>query len=649
VPKRQKAGWLLLVLREEGATLLAITYQKKTYQCLIALEQNNADADLEEKLLECLKRFPAGEVELAISVPDNWCTRITAEFDCRLDDQDILDFVLLDRGKYFPELSKELLLDCCCDKAGCIQVAALEKSQLLVVYDAVETFSTELLIVESGSQAMDRLRRASNSEKIDLKNIVEEMGSPFELESESAALLLSIVTPLGRKKSGHNFAPWRIREKNEKRIMRHRKFFKVFLAFFAVFGLLFGGVQTEKFFEKASFDREKMQTKESTEKQMESPVSKNERVKVRELLKDIAKRLNRKVIVSDEITASMRLPDDAILPGTLWDYILTVQHLSEMKIDDAYYVAPASEVKRYVTEEKISPSLLWHRINLSHRDVKEFVDLLLQSQLLTASHHVMSDEVSNVLWFQSGSSLAQDVERLSLEFDQDPAQIQIEARIVFVDKDYERELGFSFSSGAESEANTGGLQVDTAALAATGSNIIHLVDSKALDLELAALEKEGHGEVISRPSLLTLNRQSASVQAGEEVPYQETSGGGASTVRFKKAVLSLEVTPVLRSGNSVLLDLQVTQDKPSSQTVLGVPAINTRAIKTQAEVQDGETVVLGGIYEITTGEGVRQVPGLSKLPLIGGLFKYKRRVRNKRELLIFVTPTIVRNHDYEKQ
>jgi type IV pilus assembly protein PilQ len=141
--------------------------------------------------------------------------------------------------------------------------------------------------------------------------------------------------------------------------------------------------------------------------------------------------------------------------------------------------------------------------------------------------------------------------------------------------------------------------------------------------------------------LFTANQQTASIESGEEIPYQEISKSGGTGIAFKKAVLSLKVTPQIMPGNRVLLQLQVNQDKPSNRMVLGVPAISTRQMSTNILVKNGETVVLGGIYEENKENGQQRIPFLGKIPAIGWLFKQFSVTENKRELLIFVTPKII--------
>lgn len=164
-----------------------------------------------------------------------------------------------------------------------------------------------------------------------------------------------------------------------------------------------------------------------------------------------------------------------------------------------------------------------------------------------------------------------------------------------------------------------------------------------LELELSALQAEGRGEVISNPRIITSNQQEALIEQGTQIPYQQSAGGasGATTVSFKKAVLSLRVTPQITPDDKVIMDLVVTKDSVG-QVFNGVPSINTREISTQVLVDNGQTIVLGGIYELQKNQAVRKVPFLGDIPFVGLLFRTKSWINNKNELLIFVTPKIIK-------
>jgi type IV pilus assembly protein PilQ len=167
-----------------------------------------------------------------------------------------------------------------------------------------------------------------------------------------------------------------------------------------------------------------------------------------------------------------------------------------------------------------------------------------------------------------------------------------------------------------------------------------------VDLELSALEAEGAGEIVSTPRVITANQKEASIKQGVEIPYQQSASSGATTIQFKEAVLELTVTPQITPDNNIIMDLTVSKDNVGEIISTGglggtVPSIDTRSVETQVLVADGQTVVLGGIYETERRETVTKVPFLGDIPGLGRLFKSTQRVNNKAELLIFVTPRIL--------
>src|SRR5690606_6520668 len=168
------------------------------------------------------------------------------------------------------------------------------------------------------------------------------------------------------------------------------------------------------------------------------------------------------------------------------------------------------------------------------------------------------------------------------------------------------------------------------------------IGSYLLQLELSALLAEGRGEEIASPRVITANQREAVIESGVDIPYQQATSSGATSVSFKKAALQLRVTPQITPDDRVLLDLQVNQDTRGAPDVLGVPPINTRSVSTQVLVDDGETVVLGGIYNQVDRKSSDRVPFFGDLPAIGFLFKKNRVERSRTELLIFVTPRILR-------
>ena len=167
-------------------------------------------------------------------------------------------------------------------------------------------------------------------------------------------------------------------------------------------------------------------------------------------------------------------------------------------------------------------------------------------------------------------------------------------------------------------------------------------DDFLVDLELSALESDGQAEVVSQPRVVTADRQTASIKSGEEIPYQEASSSGATSVSFKEAVLSLEVTPQITPDDKIIMDLVVNQDSRGEVTA-GIPSINTNEVTTQVLVGNGETVVLGGIFQSEVATQTTKTPFLGDIPYLGRIFKRTEHIDERSELLIFITPKIIKN------
>ncbi|MGM0451389.1 MAG: type IV pilus secretin PilQ, partial [Pseudomonadota bacterium] len=168
-------------------------------------------------------------------------------------------------------------------------------------------------------------------------------------------------------------------------------------------------------------------------------------------------------------------------------------------------------------------------------------------------------------------------------------------------------------------------------------------DGFLLDLELSALESDGQAEIVSQPKVVTADRQEAGIKSGEEIPYQEASSSGATSVSFKEAALSLNVTPQITPDDNIIMDLEVNQDS-RGQVTAGIPSIDTNSVQTQVLVGDGETVVLGGIFQSEVATNVLKTPFLGDLPYLGSLFRQTEKIDERSELLIFVTPQIMESN-----
>lgn len=317
--------------------------------------------------------------------------------------------------------------------------------------------------------------------------------------------------------------------------------------------------------------------------------------------------------------------------------LLAAQNLGKWQMGNIWFIAPKDElIKRKQDDIK------WQELSEESQPLKtmlwpirfgeaEIIAHFLQDEklsLLSKRGFVRVDKRTNTLCVKETEEHLKSLHQVIQKIDVPTQQVVIEARLASVDSDIERELGVDFSLSNE-------LSGEAPQPGRFSIAVAHLPDGSHIDVKLAALEREGRAELISSPSLFTANHQPASIEAGEEVPYQEVSESGGTAVVFKKAVLGLKVTPQVLPGNKVLLELKISQDRPSNQMVQGMPVIRTRQINTQVLVKNGKTIVLGGIYETNREENVRRLPFISDLPVLSWLFKEQKKSQNKRELLIF--------------
>ncbi|HVT62178.1 MAG TPA: type IV pilus secretin PilQ [Legionellaceae bacterium] len=271
--------------------------------------------------------------------------------------------------------------------------------------------------------------------------------------------------------------------------------------------------------------------------------------------------------------------------------------------------------------------------------------------LLSKRGSVIVDGRTNTLWVEDTSKQLHKLLRFIKYFDVPAQQIVIEARLVNMNQESARDLGIRLgliSPRPNDASTTGGrLGVDLAAkpLEATAASLgltqALLASQRLLDIELSALESQGKAKVLSSPRLVTSNQIAAVIESGEDIPYQEFSANGTTSVSFKKAVLRLQVTPQMTTHEELMMSLVINQDADSGKRVQGVPIIATKSIETNILVHNGQTVVLGGIYQQDHNRQIDQIPFLGQLPLIGDLFQRKQMRLRHEALLIFITPHIV--------
>jgi len=303
-----------------------------------------------------------------------------------------------------------------------------------------------------------------------------------------------------------------------------------------------------------------------------------------------------------------------------------------------------------------------------HRDIFKRHTDSLQTPLITSivsTHYIQTDELAKllsdpklgllsyrgyitaalknqILVLHDTKNRIKHIKSLIRQLDHPEPQVLIKAQIVDIDSHYVQSLGALLQSKAPAHANPYRQEEHTSAMNHVSLPLFKFKDGSHLNLVLSALENQGHARLISSPELLTLNKHTASIQSGQEIPYQESTSSGATSISFKKAVLKLQVTPDILPHHRIRLHLIVNQDKVSSLSVLGVPAIETQELNTTAIVESNQTLVLGGIFVQIRTHQRSGIPGLQKLPILGALFRQKEKSTQRRELLIFVTPVIVK-------
>ena len=420
-------------------------------------------------------------------------------------------------------------------------------------------------------------------------------------------------------------------------------------------------------------------------------------IDVRAVLQLLADTSGQNIVVSDTVKGRVTLRLQNVPWDQALDIVLRTKGLDMRKKDNVILVAPQAEIaareKAELAAQKDIQELAPLRtefLQVNYAKASDIAKLLKSGgggSLLSPRGNVSIDERTNTLLVQDTAEQLDAIRSMVATLDIPVRQVLIESRIVIVSDDFSRDLGvragftrvsddvgdlFAISGSAQSTDSIVGSALDN--LANTGNpypvqvpfgnfdryNVNMPVSNPAgrialaildfddflIDLELSAAQAEGKGKIVSSPRVITANQREAIIEQGVEVPYQESASSGATTTQFKKAVLSLKVTPQITPDDRVILDLEVNKDSVGqlvpSATGGFVPSIDTRSITTQVLVNDGQTVVLGGIMETEEREGERKVPFLGDIPGLGVFFKSKSKSNNRDELLIFVTPKILR-------
>lgn len=374
-------------------------------------------------------------------------------------------------------------------------------------------------------------------------------------------------------------------------------------------------------------------------------------IHVKRLLHKISQFAQKNIVISPQIKGQMALHLQDVTWQQALKAVVASQNLDRKNIQGVIYIRPGH------SSGSSSSSVQTHVLNLNYADAQHMAKLLShQSDHDAKLINVTADERTNSLLVESSADHWQKVKRLVHQLDQPSPQIMVKARVVSIDQTYRRQLGVRFglkkvkpfkSTHSTGSAKSRGLHVDWPGVSSAASNaglaMFKVAKDIWIDTELSALATEGHAQIISNPELVASNHQSAEIEAGRKIPFQEKTGEGSTTATFKKAVLKLKVTPQVVHDDQLLLHLTVSQDSQGSERVKGVPTINTRQINTNVLVNNKQTIVLGGIYEKTRQHNTRKVPFLSAVPLVGQLFQFHDNRNRKRQLMIFVTPTLLKS------
>jgi type IV pilus assembly protein PilQ len=420
-------------------------------------------------------------------------------------------------------------------------------------------------------------------------------------------------------------------------------------------------------------------------------------IDVRSVLQLLADTSGQNIVVSDSVTGNLTLRLQNVPWDQALDIVLRTKGLDKRRQDNVIIIGPTEELasreKAELAAHKEVQELSPTHTEFMQVNYAKVIDLAKLIKTTNAKDSMLSprgslsiDERTNTLLVQDTADKLADIRRLVQTLDVPVKQVLIEARIVIVSDTFERDLGARFGVTSAQKNGSNGLlsvtgtgtgadtmtqsaignlastgrvtpvttpslanryQVNLPAANTNGSIGLSLLGgSYIVDLELSAAQNEGKSETISSPRIITANQKQATILQGTEIPYQESASSGATTTQFKNAVLSLKVTPLITPDNRVVLDIDVSDDSVGSQVTSAtggsVPSIDTRQIITQVLVNDGQTVVLGGILDTTKTKSANKVPWLGDIPVLGNLFKSTTNINNKKELLIFITPKILR-------
>ncbi len=415
-------------------------------------------------------------------------------------------------------------------------------------------------------------------------------------------------------------------------------------------------------------------------------------IDVRSVLQLIADFTDLNLVASDTVAGNITLRLQNVPWDQALDLVLKTKGLDKRQVGNVLLVAPADEIaareRQELESQKQIAELAPLRRELIQVNYAKATDMAKLFQSVTSADGAaddrgsitVDDRTNSIIAYQTQDRL-DELRRIIAQLDIPVRQVLIEARIVEANVNYNKALGVrwggSVRNGRWDVSGKDGVQafdedtgqrvgfvgtdeignttlddglarlpfVDMGVNNSTsGIAIGYLGSSVVLDLQLSAMEATGNGEVISQPKVVTSDKETAKILKGQEVPYQEASSSGATSTSFKEAALSLEVTPQITPDNRIIMEVKVTKDAPNFQAAInGVPPINKNEVNAKVLVNDGETIVIGGVFENTQTRATEKVPFLGDLPFIGRVFRRDVVTDDKAELLVFITPRIMNN------
>lgn len=393
-------------------------------------------------------------------------------------------------------------------------------------------------------------------------------------------------------------------------------------------------------------------------------------VSVRSVLQILAEVAQLNLVVDDQVEGEITLRLKHVPWDQALDIVLKTRGLDKRQVGNVLLVAPAEDIaerERIELEsqkqvQELAP-LKTDFIQVDYRKASEMRRHIYQAKLVSERGFIVADDQTNVLMVRETATQLQEIRRTLKKFDTEVSQIMIEARLVTASTEFTKDLGVKWGFGLQSGnwvAGGGGvtsspyyaedfpavgantpLNVDLGVTPQSSIRIGYATNNFLISTELSALQSEGKAEIVSQPKVITTNGKAARIESGQEIPYQTVEDGEVK-IEFKDVVLRLDVTPQLNPGDRVALDLKITQDSIGDILANGEIAINTNELETSVVVKDGDTVVLGGVYRNEVVDVLSKTPLLGDLPVLGKLFQKSEVEDSKIELLIFITPKLIK-------